>query len=424
MCYTRLTLQEIVAIEPRVADLLERCRTLPDGICGHRAWYEKPFKGTLVNIVGWGCSNPKLKTAAAYSTVYDACVAEFPECGSGRCYNCGRPLPDDLSFKGRYLAKEELTPASATPSWIAVLDMLGYSDSVVAADKRSATNDVLNDLRRIVAETYPYLAGDPDQPLPKDLEDDIDWKFKAYADNIMVNLPTAEIPFSRLHWLCSAMAQFQMAMVLHGQLVRGGLAIGSNYIDDDIAFGRGLIEAHLIEQYVANDPRVVISRRTRRFEASMIDREKDFNWASSSFFMVDADGEWFLDYLALFNGRSGEPYDPIALARHREMVIELCKKYDDDPKLSTKYVWLAQYHDASCASAGRNEFLIDKEPADYPRCISDEDFQIEVDANQRSTDFKHADDDYVLEMVVNTVQPLERKEAIEIYQKRHASTST
>ena len=60
-----------------------------------------------------------------------------------------------------------------------------------------------------------------------------------------------------LDQVLSDIALLQLGLAHEGFFVRGGVAVGALYIDDDMVFGPGLLDAHDAEQN-AKTPRVVL----------------------------------------------------------------------------------------------------------------------------------------------------------------------
>ena len=93
-----LTFKDLVALEPRLADLLIEAQGHKPTrrFCANEAWYGyfgfSGLKGKLVRLVGWGRETPPdgatdaakeetLKSSQAYSVAYQTVYRALPDCG-------------------------------------------------------------------------------------------------------------------------------------------------------------------------------------------------------------------------------------------------------------------------------------------------------------------------------------------------------
>ncbi len=91
----RLTWQDLVAREPRLADLriaAERARPTADAsFCANAVWYgyggHLGLKPRLVRLVGWGAQShdPVLRSCDAYDLVYQTLYDLLPDCQDCGC---------------------------------------------------------------------------------------------------------------------------------------------------------------------------------------------------------------------------------------------------------------------------------------------------------------------------------------------------
>jgi hypothetical protein len=89
--------QEVVALEPRLAELRKAVRAVKDdpaapSFCANRHWYgdgETPgFRDRLSALVGWEREDPGpalLFTADAYDACYNTLYAALPNCRTCSC---------------------------------------------------------------------------------------------------------------------------------------------------------------------------------------------------------------------------------------------------------------------------------------------------------------------------------------------------
>ena len=100
----RVTWQDLVEMEPRLADLEEDARSVEDdgqgeSFCANDIWYgHGPYRGIglvqrLEGLVGWladGSKPPLLRSSAAYDVAYRHVYNLLPDCrgdcGCGLCW--------------------------------------------------------------------------------------------------------------------------------------------------------------------------------------------------------------------------------------------------------------------------------------------------------------------------------------------------
>jgi hypothetical protein len=95
---TKLTFNDLVALEPRLAHLLTEARSHKPSrkFCANEAWYGyfgfSGLKGKLLRLVGWGRETPPdgatdaakeetLKSSQAYDVAYETVYRALPDCG-------------------------------------------------------------------------------------------------------------------------------------------------------------------------------------------------------------------------------------------------------------------------------------------------------------------------------------------------------
>jgi hypothetical protein len=142
-------------------------------------------------------------------------------------------------------------------------------------------------------------------------------------------------------------------MVAHGFFVRGGVSIGDLYMDNEIVFGKGLLEAYETEQTAARDPRIVISKSAVdyilqhfKFYGSPADSPHD------DVLLVDTDGELFVNYLGATFDEEPESPDWTRVAQHQIAVEKGLNDFRGNPPIWSKYAWVANYHNFICDEQG------------------------------------------------------------------------
>ncbi len=187
-------------------------------------------------------------------------------------------------------------------------------------------------------------------------------RFLSFSDNVAVGYPTGppEDLSANLGTLVGSISEYQMiTTTMRRRFLRGGIALGSLYMDDRIVVGPALVDAVALEEEVAIYPRVVFS------DACKIVILSDLQYGESPWqtqVLVDADGSIFINYLAsaLSYGDDLAPMRSV-LEDHKEVVEQALATFDVPSRIREKCKWVADYHNffASEVFEAEDEFLID-----------------------------------------------------------------
>jgi len=87
----KLTWKELTAAEPRLVALLKEARAVKDNggpsFCANKVWYRPGgLKSRLVELVGWGARDPKLRSVEAYDLAYTKVYGVLPDCRNCICF--------------------------------------------------------------------------------------------------------------------------------------------------------------------------------------------------------------------------------------------------------------------------------------------------------------------------------------------------
>lgn len=254
-----------------------------------------------------------------------------------------RPLP---AIKGAYASDTDTVRPQK--SLFALIDFLGFSAQIRAAEAEGRLDELLNQVRSFVGEWRDVFV---DKYGSRD--GSRHWETKFFTDNIIIGAPLrSEGANPEMAGMLDSLQLFQIDAIRQGFFVRGGLSCGALYMDDDIAFGVPLVDAHEVEACVARSPRIVLARSARHFLAErMGPREKDHeNAPFYRDFLRDEDGEWFVNYLEGCFHNYTEPPEFSWVEAHRNMVSAKLVTYADSARVHEKYVWVARYHNYWCES--------------------------------------------------------------------------
>lgn len=247
---------------------------------------------------------------------------------------------------------EDGTP-KLTLSVVAFIDILGYSEKMLAAEKEGKEQSFLIELHSVLSRAFSHLECDisEDNPLRSSglLKKDL-YKLKTFSDNIVIGYPIREDAESELGRIFSMLSFFQLEMVNSGFFIRGAISIGDFYADDRVVYGKALIDAYRAETQLSRDPRVILT------DTSVKAVEKHITYYSNPKHSPqardlyrDADGQVFINYLEsiMITEQAYGPYTD-ELLKHKASVEKNLKKYLGNPRLWSKYSWVATYHNFFC----------------------------------------------------------------------------
>ena len=230
------------------------------------------------------------------------------------------------------------------PSIVCYLDILGYRQLV---GKAIASNpDALLHLRIALDAAYPHLAawfGVNTCSIPV-------WNAKTFTDNIVLAEPIRLDGEAQLGTISECLGFFQLELIKHGIFVRGALTVDDFYMDEEIAFGPGLVQSVNAENDTARDPRIILlppAVDMLRHHCSKYVSPDDA--PQNQCFARDADNQIFVNYLEpiLIAEHEQGPYVEW-MKYHRDMVVSKLREYSDQPVIWSKYRWVANYHDWFC----------------------------------------------------------------------------
>lgn len=130
--------------------------------------------------------------------------------------------------------------------WVAFLDFLGFRELVAEIEKDPQKAEALLENLRSPRQIYDHLA-----PHFTQLGKHGALRITGFSDSIVIS---AGHPYLVIH---IANSFYALAMSL-GLFIRGGIAVGTLYHDDEVVLGSAMIRAYLLESQVARVPRVVI----------------------------------------------------------------------------------------------------------------------------------------------------------------------
>jgi hypothetical protein len=237
-------------------------------------------------------------------------------------------------------------------SVVCYADLLGYSRMIKYAMQNGTLRELMIRVLNAVGAAYSHIRrGVISITNGKDL-----FKVKAFSDNIVIGYPMhddgeAELGhvFEIFHWV-------QWELLEHGFLVRGAVACGEHYMDEDIAFGPALVEAVKCD-FSGDGPRIILapsaSAYVRKHLGYYVFKESA---PQTHDLLQDADGQWFLNYLDIaFIAHPDDRVFTEVIKKHKEVIETGLEQYRGDYKIWSKYQWAAQYHNFVCRAFADSE---------------------------------------------------------------------
>jgi len=226
------------------------------------------------------------------------------------------------------------------------MDVLGYKNMWCRAEQDGRQDTFLQELYEALEEGQHWLWPNDNSFWPQDKDR---YAIKAFTDNIVIGWPVRGDAESELGSIFSSVAYFQLRMAAHGFFLRGSISVGDAYVDDVVVLGSAFLEAYQGEVQAAN-PRIILTDsattavRKHLSYYSQVDHAPQYRDL-----FQDADGKWFVNYLEtvlIAEGEQGPFYDE--LLQHKERVEERSHEFRRDPRIKSKYDWVASYHNYFC----------------------------------------------------------------------------
>jgi len=234
--------------------------------------------------------------------------------------------------------------ARLRPSVVGFLDLLGFSQQVMAANDEQQAQSLLDKIAAAIADSRAFVQ--------QDLAEEFrtrpgGWSVKFFSDNLVLGyaVDANESLGLAAQFIIRCAQRYQLRMILSGLFLRGGLTHGPVCITDEIIFGRALIECYQLESKVSIVPRVIVTPALQVALADFLRSGVGVDSDSGSLLCRDVDGWWFVNYLqgAVHHGR----VDWSLIERHRQSILEslaTTTRHDVLPKFG----WACRYHNMFC----------------------------------------------------------------------------
>ena len=221
-------------------------------------------------------------------------------------------------------------------SAVAIVDILGYKDRMRTAHENGTEQEELEWLNQKLHYAHS-LIDDPSG---------VKWRMKVFSDNVIVGYPYLAERSGRFEFAqaCWHMVHLQLQLARDGLFMRGGIAVGSIHIGDNLVFGHILRELSDAEER-ATYPRTILLKSAEKYVDVRPEIKADRQY--SDCVLVDEDNARFIDYLYPVHSRRDSKGAEILLNHKGHIKLNL-EQFGDKPSILEKYIWAAKYHNLSC----------------------------------------------------------------------------
>ena len=238
---------------------------------------------------------------------------------------------------------------SLHPTIICYADILGFRNMTERALQSGKETEFLQKLKRSLAAAYDRLR---ELATLDGLVSPI-FDMKVFTDNIIVAYPLRAQSVDRgepeIGTLLMIFAEVQASLAADGFFLRGAIAAGRHYQDDDIVFGDALLEAVDLDKS-GSPPRLVIAPSVEKL---ILEHLPWYGGGSSPYheeLLEDPkDKRLFIDYLqSVFAHFPDGPINYDLLKSHSEIVGSRLQEFESNEGIRQKYEWIATYHNYVC----------------------------------------------------------------------------
>jgi len=237
-------------------------------------------------------------------------------------------------------------------SFVCYADILGYKGLSKESLANKTGSDYLNQLWNALKKAYTEIREEQWGGETSAFE------LKVFTDNIVVGYPIANSAHRHedgeveLGDIIRIFSRYQAFLSMNGFFIRGGIARGLHYMDDDIVFGDALLEAIELDKS-GGPPRLLLANsaiQAIKEQAGSYPDSDVIEPMNHYYLSLDSDDNVFVNYLLeafqyFFDG--GVIFFDL-LEKHRDNIIKGFEKYKSSPDVRAKYEWILIYHNFVC----------------------------------------------------------------------------
>lgn len=207
--------------------------------------------------------------------------------------------------------------------YVAFLDILGFKKII------NEESDLPEQAFHIIRSTRDKLEAESNTA-------DLDDEWAEMLENMLIRIMSDSIIIAiqqqyrdSLAFVIYAAGELQRELFKKGILIRGGISCGELYWDDEIVYGRGLVQAYELEN-CACFPRIIISGNTIR---NYLKKERTHGVIYPTDFLFRDSDAWFF-CRSFLNERTCDIFS---------WVNSMLEKEDITGSIREKYVWLQNW---------------------------------------------------------------------------------
>lgn len=232
----------------------------------------------------------------------------------------------------------------------AFLDILGFAQAIRNAALQGKQQEHLDALQTALTEAHRHFRADFAAYERFGAMTAAPYMIKVFTDNIVLGIPIYTDAESELGRMLNLVGNYQFTLAQHGFFVRGGITIGDMYMDENIAYGKALLEAYAAERSLARDPRVVLDPKlVKLVHQHLLYYDRVSTAPHNKELLCDSDGQLFVNYLMVpLDGDEPDAKYFALLSKHQQVIIEKLREFAEEPQYWSKYVWSGVYHNVVC----------------------------------------------------------------------------
>ncbi|MFC2106377.1 hypothetical protein ACFLS0_06475 [Candidatus Bipolaricaulota bacterium] len=245
-------------------------------------------------------------------------------------------------------------------SVVCYTDILGFENRVRAAYVNDAESELLVSLDNALRESRDSLDS-ISHVWGSDLDSPQTFSIKLFSDNLVLGYPFGRLTRPVLLSVIDHISVVQCIMAAHGFILRGGLAAGSHFMDQNLVYGHAYIEAARLDKK-HGPPCICLAQSAKDVMPQWLTPANKDSWLDAPFNVGEGPQEWymllkddderlFINYLdvAFEAFENGCPVSN-QLERHRDQV----NKGIESGEAREKYEWAAKYHNFVCSEFSEN----------------------------------------------------------------------
>lgn len=234
-------------------------------------------------------------------------------------------------MKGRenqYAYNAKIGPVS---SYCVFVDILGYSNEVVFSHKVGKEKEHFENFYKSLLSVINDFSNLPSIQI------------KVFSDNILLGVPLNYLELDDEHQLgllTVFLADLQFKLTIEGFFIRGGWTIGQLFVDENIAYGEGLISAYNLEQ-TTKFPRIEVGGDIEEIFNKHFSYGCDSYQSIQNTYFIKNNNCIIVNYLFCIT-----QFEELKLhlKLHKELIEKRLNDHLSNQTIHSKFEWCADYH--------------------------------------------------------------------------------